>query len=124
MNDGKGPVVEVPLPGEPRRVALAVDGSGCVPLFREAEGLRVYDGWTGRLRWTQETGRITAAAFSSRGELATASQGQVRLWSADGTLLAEQQRNEYDGVGSLCFSPDGERLVVGGRTATVLAIGR
>jgi WD40 repeat protein len=50
-----------------------------------------------------------AVSYSSRGVVATADEGQIRLWNQDGTALAAQF-DAKQAVNSLVFSPDGSML--------------
>ncbi len=69
-------------------------------------------------RWIVSIGPVEAAAFSPTEQHRLASLGAdrvLRVWDVDtGRLLAEPY--EHDGVGmGVAFSPDGSRLVSGGR---------
>ena len=66
-------------------------------------------------------GSVTSISFSPDGQtLASAStDGTVKLWRRDGSLLKPLQHGDSDSIGSISFSPNGKMLVSASQNGTV-----
>ncbi|MGE0238555.1 MAG: caspase family protein [Parvibaculaceae bacterium] len=75
-------------------------------------------------RRTLETfpGTIRSLAFSPDGRLAVSASSHVRVWDvASGTLLKAFDYH-LDGVASVAFSPDGQRILSGGEDGKIILL--
>jgi WD40 repeat protein len=85
----------------------------------------VWDAATGRELFTlRDHAPPVVAAWSARGEIATGdANGQLRLWTGDGQLIASFWKPEKSGkppaVTALAFTRDGARVAVGKSDGTV-----
>ena len=69
------------------------------------------------------SGAVGATYLQSQGEVCTltaGADGRIKLWSAQGGLLKENDDNESDALYCLAVSPDGSFLAVGDDTKVMV----
>jgi len=102
------------LPDGRRIITCSFDGS--LRLWEIESGTQIGDEW--RDGWREEVWSI-ALSPNSKTVASGSSKGKVRLWDVETKKVVAKWTGHPNGVGSLCWRIDGDRLVSGSKDGTM-----
>ncbi|KAG1742617.1 uncharacterized protein EDB91DRAFT_1346397 [Suillus paluster] len=115
-------LMDIPRPGgEVTSLSLSSDGSQLISTI--ARGCYVWDAISGELLIQGPKGDVAMTVLAPGGQLAASCffSGSIVLWDTfSGKIIGQPLKRDQGAIYALAFSPDGTRLISGGKNCTII----